>query len=187
MTDQSADGGTPNLRSKEGRRGMAGRGRNPLIVTTPSYREIVMRRVLDAPRELVFEAHKSCEHLSQWWGPRGYEVISCDVDFRPGGGWRIVHRSPDGEEHAFRGEYREIVPPERIVWTFEFEGMPGSVSVETMTLEEHDRKTELKSTSVFDTVAERDGMLESGMESGAAETMDRLDEYLEVLRSRPSG
>jgi uncharacterized protein YndB with AHSA1/START domain len=165
---------------------MGGSG-NKLEVTTPSDREIVMTRVFDAPRDLVFEAHSSCEHLSHWWGPRKYEIESCDVDFRPGGAWRVVHRTPDGvEEHGFRGEYREIVPPERIVWTFEWEGLPGHISVETLTLEEHDGKTTLTSTAVFDTVEDRDGMLQSGMEEGAAETMDRLDEYLEVLRARKS-
>jgi uncharacterized protein YndB with AHSA1/START domain len=159
-------------------------GSSALTVTTPSEREIVMTRVFDAPRELVFEAHSSCEHMSNWWGPRGYEIVGCEVDFRPGGAWRIVHRGPDGEEYAFRGEYREIVRPERIVWTFEFEGMPGNVSVETMTLEESNGKTTFTGTSVFDTVEQRDGMLESGMESGAVETMDRLEEYLQVLKGR---
>jgi uncharacterized protein YndB with AHSA1/START domain len=165
---------------------MGGSG-NKLEVTTPSDREIVMTRVFDAPRDLVFEAHSSCEHLSHWWGPRKYEVTSCDVDFRPGGAWRIVHRGPDGEEHGFRGEYREIVPPERIEWTFEYEGWPGQVAVETLTLDERDGKTTLTSTSVHDSVEARDAMLESGMEEGAAETMDRLDEYLEVLRARKAG
>jgi uncharacterized protein YndB with AHSA1/START domain len=155
-----------------------------LKVTTPSDKEITMSRVFDAPRDLVFEAHTSCEHLSHWWGPRKYGIVSCEVDFRPGGAWRIVHGGPDGEEYAFRGEYREIVPPERIVWTFEFEGWPGQVTVETMTLEEHDGKTTFTSTSVFDSVEARDAMLESGMESGAAESMDQLDEYLEVLKER---
>jgi uncharacterized protein YndB with AHSA1/START domain len=159
-------------------------GSHELKVTTPSDREIVLTRVFDAPRELVFEAHSSCEHLSNWWGPRQYEFTSCEIDFRPGGAWRMVHRGPDGEEYGFHGEYREIVPPERIVWTFEFEGMPGHVSVETLTLEEHDGKTTLTGTSVFDTVEDRDGMLESGMESGAAESMDRLDEYLDTLEAR---
>jgi uncharacterized protein YndB with AHSA1/START domain len=159
-------------------------GGNKLEVTTPSDREIQMTRVFDAPRELVFEAHSSCDHLKNWWGPRKYEIVSCDFDFRPGGKWRIVHRGPDGEEYAFRGEFREIVRPERIVWTFEFEGMPGNVSVETLTLEEHNGKTTFTSTSVYDSVEQRDGMLESGMEAGAAESMDRLDEYLEVLRER---
>ena len=161
---------------------MGGSGSNQLTVTTPSDREILMTRVFDAPRELVFEAHSSCEHLSNWWGPRKYEVASCEIDFRPGGGWRIVHRGPEGDEHGFRGEFREIVRPERIVWTFEYEGMPGHVSVETFALEEHDGKTMVTARSVLDTVEDRDGMLESGMESGAAESMDRLDEYLEVLK-----
>jgi uncharacterized protein YndB with AHSA1/START domain len=154
-----------------------------LTLTTPSDREIVMTRIFDAPRDLVFEAHSSCEHLARWWGPRKYEVASCDVDFRPGGAWRIVHRAP-GEEHGFHGEFREIVPPERIVWTFEWEGLPGHVSVDTITFEEHDGKTTTTVNSLFDTVEDRDGMLQSGMESGAAETWDRLAEYLEVLKKR---
>jgi uncharacterized protein YndB with AHSA1/START domain len=165
---------------------MGGSG-SKLEVTTPSDREIVMTRVFDAPRDLVFEAHSSCEHMSSWWGPRKYEVGSCEMDFRPGGAWRIVHRGPEGEEHGFRGEFREIVRPERIVWTFEYEGMPGHVSVQTVTFEEHDGKTTLIATAVFDTVEDRDGMLQSGMEEGAAETWDRLAEYLEVLKGRATG
>jgi uncharacterized protein YndB with AHSA1/START domain len=156
-----------------------------LTVTTPSEREIVMTRVFDAPRELVFEAHTSCEHLGHWWGPRRYEVASCEVDFRPGGAWRIEHRGPDGEEHAFYGEYREIVAPERITWTFEWGGLPGHVSVETLTLEEHEGRTTLTARSVFDSVEDRDGMMAGGaMEAGAAETYDRLDRYLEVRSGR---
>ena len=166
---------------------MGGSGSNALTVTTSSEREIVMTRVFDAPRDLVFEAHTSCEHMSNWWGPRKYEVASCEIDFRQGGAWRIVHRGPDGEEHGFRGEFREIVRPERLVWTFEYEGMPGHVSVETLTLEEHDGKTTLSATSVFDTVEDRDAMIDSGMESGAAETYERLDEYLEVLGRHAAG
>jgi uncharacterized protein YndB with AHSA1/START domain len=156
---------------------------NELTIATPSEREIVMTREFDAPRELVFEAHSSCEHMSRWWGPRKYEFASCEIDFRPGGKWRIVHRGPDGEEYAFHGEYREILRPERIVWTFEFEGFPGSVSVETMTLEEHDGKSTFTATSVYDTVEQRDQMLQSGMEEGATESMERLDEYLEILKA----
>ena len=157
-----------------------------LTVTTPSDRELVMTRDFDAPRHLVFEAHTSCEHLSNWWGPRKYEIADCRIDFRPGGGWRIVHRA-EGEEHVFQGEYREIVRPERIVWTFEWMGLPGHVSVETLTLEEHDGKTTLTATSVYDTVEDRDGMLASGATEGAAETWDRLGEYLEALKGRAAG
>jgi uncharacterized protein YndB with AHSA1/START domain len=162
-------------------------GGNTFTVATPTDREIVMTRVFDAPRDLVFEAHTSCEHLSRWWGPRKYEFASCEVDFRPGGAWRIVHRGPDGEEYGFRGEFREIVRPERITWTFEFEGMPGHVSVQTVTFEEQDGKTTLRATAGYETVEERDANLESGMVDGAAETYDRLDEYLEVLQQRDVG
>jgi uncharacterized protein YndB with AHSA1/START domain len=161
---------------------------NKLTVSTPSDREIVISRTFDAPRELVFEAHSSCEHMRNWWGPRKYEVESCEIDFRPGGKWRIVHGTADGpEEHGFRGEFREIVPPERIVWTFEWEGMPGHVSVETLTMEEHDGKTTVTARALYDTVEDRDGMLQSGMEEGAAETYERLDEYLETLKERQRG
>ena len=98
----------------------------------------------------------------------------------------MVHRSED-EEHVFSGEYREIVPPERIVWTFEWGGAPGHGSVDTLSLEEQDGKTLLTATSVFDSVEDRDGMMQSGMEEGAAETYDRLEEYLETLKGRSAG
>jgi uncharacterized protein YndB with AHSA1/START domain len=162
---------------------MGASGSSKLTVTTPSDREIVMTRVFDAPRDLVFEAYSSCEHLSHWWGPRKYEFASCELDFRPGGAWRIVHRGPEGEDdQGFHGEFREIVRPERIVWTFEWEGMPGHVSTETLTFEERDGKTTITATSMFASVEDRDGMLQSGMEAGAAESYDRLDEYLADLK-----
>ncbi len=152
-----------------------------LTVTTPSEREIVMTRTFDAPRELVFEAMSKAEHMREWWGPRGFTMPVCEMDFRVGGAYRFVQRGPDGDEYAFRGEFREIAPPERISWTFEFEGMPGNVSVDTIELTEEDGRTTITSTSIFDSVAQRDGMLQSGMESGAAETYDRLAELLEKL------
>jgi uncharacterized protein YndB with AHSA1/START domain len=160
---------------------------NKFTVTTPTDSEIVMTRVFDAPRDLVFEAHTSCEHMSHWWGPRKYEIASCDVDFRPGGVWRIVHRGPEGDEYVFHGEFREIVRPERITWTFEWEGMPGHVSVQTVVFEERDGKTTLTATAGYDTVEERDANLESGMLEGAAETYDRLEEYLDILGQRAAG
>ena len=160
---------------------------NKLEVTTPTDTTIQMTRVFDAPRELVFEAHTSAEHMSNWWGPRKYEVVSAEYDFRPGGKWRIVHRGPEGDEHGFRGEFKEIVPPERIVWTFEYEGAPGQIAVETMTLEEKDGKTTLTALSDSGSKEARDAMMESGMETGAAETYERLDEYLEVLRKAAAG
>ena len=158
-------------------------GKHRLEITTPTDKEIVMTRVFDAPRDLVFEAHTSAEHMSNWWGPRKYEVVSHEYDFRPGGKWRMVHRGPDGDEHGFRGEFLEIVEPEKIVWTFEYEGVPGEISTETLTLEEQDGRTTLTAVSKFDSTEARDGMLQSGMEGGASESMDRLEEYLEVLSS----
>ncbi len=163
---------------------MVAQNSSALTVTLPSDREIQMTRVFDAPRELIFKAHTSCEHLKHWWGPRKYDLASCEMDFRPGGKYRFVHSGPDGEEHGFRGEYREILEPERIVSTFEWEGLPGHISVETVTLEEENGKTTYTSTSVFDSKEDRDGMLQSGMEGGANESMERLDEYLQTLNAR---
>jgi uncharacterized protein YndB with AHSA1/START domain len=154
---------------------------NRLEVQTPGEDRIVMTRTFDAPRDLVFEAHTSCEHMSRWWGPRRYEVTECDIDFREGGAWRIVHAGPDGERHVFFGEYREIVRPETISWTFGFEGMSGEPGVETVTFEEHDGVTTLTAIAFFDTVQERDAVLGSGMLEGATETWERLEEYLGTI------
>src|SRR5512139_804938 len=105
-----------------------------LSVTLPSDVEIRMVRVFQAPRALVFAAHSRPEHLRHWWG-RG-NPLDVELEFRPGGHYRFVEHAPDGEEYAFRGEYLEIVEPERIVQTFEFEGWPGQVAVETIELTE---------------------------------------------------
>jgi len=145
-----------------------------LTVSLPSDLEIKMVRVFDAPRALVFEAHTKCEHLKHWWG-RG-NPLDCELDFRPGGTYRFVEHAPDGQQYAFRGEYREIQPPERIVQTFEFEGMPGHVCVETLELTEHDGKTTVTSVIRFDTKEERDGM-----ENGARESYEALAAYLAKL------
>jgi uncharacterized protein YndB with AHSA1/START domain len=124
--------------------------------------------------------------MRHWWGPRRYQTISAEVDFRPGGKWRVVHRGPEGDEHAFHGEFREIVPPERIVWTFEYEGAPGQIAVEAVTFEEQEGKTTVTVVSNAGSKEARDAMLESGMTEGATETYDRLDEYLETLKARAS-
>jgi uncharacterized protein YndB with AHSA1/START domain len=146
--------------------------------TTPSDREIVSERVFDAPRERVFAAYTDPELIPQWWGPRGMTMTVDQMDVRPGGAWRFVHRGPDGEEIGFRGTYREVTPPERIVQTFEWEGMPGHVVVETATFEDLGDRTKVTNISLFHTTEERDGMLASGMERGLTETHDRLAELL---------
>ncbi len=152
-----------------------------LNVSLPSEREITLTREFDAPRDLLFKAFTRPEYVAQWWGQKGSTLAVCDMDFRPGGAWRFVERAADGNEYGFRGQIREILPPERIVQTFEFEGMPGHISVETMVLEDLGGRTRLTVTSVFDSVQDRDGMLQSGMEKGAGELYDRLAEFVQTL------
>jgi uncharacterized protein YndB with AHSA1/START domain len=154
---------------------------NRATVTTPGEREIHIERVFDAPRDRVFAVYTDPELIPQWWGPRGTEAVVEQMDVRAGGSWRFVVRNQDGSETAFRGTYREVSPPERIVQTFEWEGMPGHVSVETATFEDLGDRTRVVTTSVFHTAEERDGMIASGMESGMQETYQRLDEVLAGL------
>ena len=151
---------------------------NPMTLTTPSDREIVLTRVFDAPREQVFKAFVDPTLVAQWWGPRGFTTIVDKLEAKPGGAWRYIVRGSNGEEDAFRGVFREVTPPERLVFTFEWEGLPGHVLVETVTLEERDGKTTVTDTSLFHTPEERDGMLQSGMEGGASESWDKLAELL---------
>jgi uncharacterized protein YndB with AHSA1/START domain len=147
-------------------------------VTTPTDREIRIVREFDAPRERVFAAFTDPELIPQWWGPRGTTTTVDRMDVRSGGGWRYVSVDADGNEHAFRGTYREVTPPERIVQTWEWEGMPGHVSIETAEFEDLGGRTRLVSTALYHTAEERDGMLASGMEGGMNETFQRLDELL---------
>ncbi len=149
--------------------------------TMPSDLEIAMTRIFDAPRELVFAAYTDPKHVPNWWGLRSTTTIIDKMDVRPGGEWRYIQRAPDGTEYAFRGEYREIVPPERLVSTFEFEGMPGQIVVDTAVFEDLGGKTKLTATSLFASKEARDGMMESGMEEGASESWDRLAELLATL------
>lgn len=149
-----------------------------LTVTTPSDLEIKMVRVFDAPKALVFAAHSEPEHIKHWWG-RG-NPLDCEMDFRVGGHWRFVEHAPDGD-WAFRGEYRDIQAPDRIVQTFEFEGMPGHICEETLELTEEGGRTTVTSVTRFDTKEERDGMLASGMSEGAGQSYDALADYLAKL------
>lgn len=154
---------------------------NRAIVRLPSDREILITRTFHAPRELVFKAMITPELIARWWGPRGSNTQVDQLDARPGGAWRFLEHSTDGNVYGFRGEFREIVPPERVVQTFEFEGMPGHIIVETMTLTEENGITTLTILDQFDSQEERDGMIASGMESGMNESYDKLDELLAEL------
>jgi uncharacterized protein YndB with AHSA1/START domain len=148
-----------------------------LKVTTPSDREIVMTRVFDAPRHMVFDAFRKPELLKRWFGPRGWTLEVCQVDFRVGGSFRFVLRSPDGKQMGMRGRYREIVPPERSVHMESFDDYPGESQV-TGVFSELNGKTTLTVTVLYDSKEVRDAVLQSGMEHGAAESYDRLAELL---------
>jgi uncharacterized protein YndB with AHSA1/START domain len=150
-------------------------------ITTPTDREIHVERVFDAPRDQVFAAFVDPKLIPEWWGPRGTTAVVEEMDVRAGGSWRFVVRDSDGSETAFRGTFREVSPPDRVVQTFEWEGMPGHVSVDTATFEDLGDRTKLTTTSLFHTTEERDGMLGSGMEGGLNETYERFDELLARL------
>jgi uncharacterized protein YndB with AHSA1/START domain len=144
-------------------------------------REIVIERIFDAPRDLVFKTYTDPDLIPGWWGPRDTETVVDKMDVRTGGDWRFVHRNADGSETAFRGTFREVTPPERVAWTFEWDGMPGYVSVDITEFEDLGERTRVRTRSLFHLPEERDGMLEAGMEAGLQQTYDRLDELLERL------
>ncbi|MGD0716388.1 MAG: SRPBCC family protein [Gaiellaceae bacterium] len=147
-------------------------------ITTPTDLEIEVERMFDAPRERVFAVFNDPALIPEWWGA----TTSVDeMDVRPGGSWRFVTRNPNGYEMAFRGTYREVTAPERVVRTFEMEGMPGPVIVETVVFDDLGDRTKVTTTMLFDTTAERDGLLGSGMQSGVVETYTRIDDLLARL------
>jgi len=154
--------------------------KNALTVTTPSEREIVMTRVFEAPRELVWRAFTEPEMIAKWWG-RGNKLVIERMEVERGGHWRFVEHGPDGA-HGFEGRFREVTPPERIVQTFEWDGMPGHVAVNTAVFVDlGDGRTEVVTTALFHTTEERDGMLSSGMEGGLGQSYEALDRLLATL------
>src|ERR1700736_2204123 len=116
------------------------------MISTPTDREIHVERVFDAPRDQVFAAFTDPELIPEWWGPRDMTTVVDQMDVRPGGSWRFILGNADGGEAAMRGTYREVTPPERIVQTFEWEGMPGHVSVDTVTFEDLGDRTKVTTT-----------------------------------------
>jgi uncharacterized protein YndB with AHSA1/START domain len=160
---------------------MTSEQRNKAVLRTPAEREIVTERVFDAPRERVWAAHTDPELIPRWWGLRESETRVEGLDLRPGGVWRFVERKPDGSEIAFRGVYLEIIPPGRLVYTFECESNPGHVLIDTVELEDLGERTKLIVHSLFHTGEERDWMIDAGMEKGVIEGYEELDELLEEL------
>ena len=152
-------------------------------VTTPSDQEIRLTRLFDAPRRLVFEAMTRPEHVKRWWGQlgEGSSVPVCEIDLRPGGRWRFVNRHPQGEA-AFFGEYREITPPSRLVFTEIFEEFPDSVSVVAAEFTDEGGKTRFAATVRYPSRDVRDIVLGSGMEKGAGISYDRLEDLVAELQ-----
>jgi uncharacterized protein YndB with AHSA1/START domain len=172
------------LTTREVQGGASGpaRDRKTLLIAEPDKPMTILMRVFNAPRSLVFEAYTRAEHIEKWWGRRQMKTVVDKLDAKPGGAWRFVQYEPGGEEFAFRGEFREIVPQEKIVSTFEYEGMPGHVIVNTTLFEEHQGKTKVTVTSVYPSLGDREGMLRAGMEIGANEAWEHLEELLTQMR-----
>lgn len=146
-------------------------------VTTPADREIRVERVFNAPRDRVWKAMTDPSLVAQWWG-RGNKLVIEKLEVERGGHWRFVEHSPHGT-HGFEGRYAEVTPPERVVQTFEWDGMPGHVALETATLEDMgDGRTRLIIVSIFHTREDRDGMMQSGMEGGVNDSYAALDKVL---------
>ena len=159
-------------------------------VTTPSAREIQLTRLFDAPRALVFEAMTTPEHVREWWGRLGdgYSVPECEIDLRPGGRWRFVNLTPKGLRVVFSGEYREVKPPSRLVFTEIYEEGPGApgpteegTSLVTTIFDEEQGKTRMTVTARYFSPEVRDIVLRSGIERGAALSYDRLEEVARQL------
>ncbi len=154
------------------------------ITAEPGRQELFITREFDAPRELVFRAFTEPELYVQWLGPRGFNMTLEAFEPRNGGRWRYTHRDQDGNEFAFRGVFHEVLVPERIIDTFEFEGLPeaGHVCLETLTFESlPGGRTRITAQSVFQSVADRDSALESGMEVGVSDSHERLAELLATV------
>jgi uncharacterized protein YndB with AHSA1/START domain len=153
--------------------------KNKTIVTAdPDKQELFIKREFDSPRELVYKAHVDPKLYVQWLGPHGYEMIIDEFEPVSGGKYRYVHKDKDGNEYGFHGTFHEM-SIDNMIQTFEFEGYPGHVSLDSMTLEElPGNRTKVTIQSVFQSVADRDGMIQNGMEKGVREGYERLDDIL---------
>lgn len=151
-------------------------------MTIEGDRAITITRTFDAPPELVFQAHVDPQLLARWYGPQSLSTIVDALDARAGGAWRFVIRDGEGNEYGSHGIFHAVAPGERIVRTFEFEGAPGQVALETVIFERQGNRTKLIRASVFQTPEDRDAMLQSGMDQGVSEFDDRLEELLRTLR-----
>jgi uncharacterized protein YndB with AHSA1/START domain len=157
------------------------------LIAKPGKQEIIIKREFDAPRELVFKAFIDPDLYKKWIGPRNLKTTIETFESRNGGSWRYIQKDDTGNEFAFHGVNHEVLAPERIIGTFEFEGLPekGHVILQTARFEElPQNRTKLISQSVFQTVEDRDGMIQSGMEMGVNDSYNRLDELLEKIQKK---
>jgi len=151
-------------------------------VTLPADDQILITREFDAPKHLVYKAWTTPELVERWWHANRGEVKSIEIDLRVGGGWRYVMETPDGVEVGFHGEYRELVPNERIVSTEVYEGFPDGEAVDTLTLTEEDGRTTMTVLVQHQSKQHRDAHIESGMEDGMQEALDLLEQVAASLR-----
>lgn len=154
------------------------------VTAEPGKQELFITREFDAPRELVFKAHTDPDLYARWLGPHGYEMVLETFEPHSGGRYRYIHKDPQGNEYGFHGVFHEI-SEELMIQTFEFEGLPekGHVSLDSMRLEElPGGRTRITIHSVYPSVEDRDGMIQSGMERGLNEGYERLDEILEKMQ-----
>ena len=152
------------------------------FIAEPGSHEVTTSAVIAAPLAAIYRAYVEQDLFVRWWGPK--ELTSKVDRWEPvtGGSWRVVHVDPDGNEYAFRGVFHEVVPGERLVLTFEFEGMPGHVCLETHSFETVDGGTKVTQHAVFQSVADRDGMKDSGMEQHAPVAMGQLQDVARSLQ-----
>jgi uncharacterized protein YndB with AHSA1/START domain len=148
------------------------------IVAIPGQPQIVVTRDFHASRDLLFRAHTDPELLVQWLGPRTVRMTVDRLETRHGGLWRYTHHQPGGEAHVFHGVYHGTPSPAGIVQTLEYERAPGHVCLNTITFTEHGGTTTLRQNTVFQSVGDRDGYVQSGMEEGVRASMSRLDELV---------
>jgi uncharacterized protein YndB with AHSA1/START domain len=140
----------------------------------PGRQEVIIRSVFNAPREQVFKAMTDRNLVPTWWGPSSLTTRVDKMEVRPGGEWRYVQKDAQGKEYAFRGVYHDVTQNERLIYTFQWEEMPGVVNLETITFRDLDGKTEVVDHVVFQSVEGRDGMFKMGMEKGSRESMERF-------------
>ena len=158
-----------------------------IIIAPPGRQEVIVTRTINSPREVVFKTVTDPLLVPQWWGPRRLTTKVHKMVVTPGGSWRILQWDKEGKEYGFHGVYHDVVIPERLVYTMEYEGVPGHVTLVIDKFTKQDGSTSMTSTTIFQSVEDRDQMLQWGMEEGTTETTNRLNELLAKSNSQKEG